>query len=50
MVGDKPHLDHQYTVFGKVISGMDIADKIVNAPRDSNDNPLEKIEMKIKRK
>ena len=32
-------LDGQYTVFGKVIDGMDVADRIVNAPRDGNDRP-----------
>ncbi|MCK5427462.1 MAG: peptidylprolyl isomerase [Thermodesulfovibrionia bacterium] len=41
-------LDGQYTVFGEVISGMDIADKIVSQPRDARDNPVEKIEMKVK--
>ena len=40
-------LDGQYTAFGRVISGMDVADKIVNSPRDSNDNPNERIEMKV---
>ena len=32
-------LDGQYTVFGKVVDGMDVADRIVNAPRDGNDRP-----------
>ena len=41
------HLDGQYTVFGEVISGMDVADKIVNAPRDAADNPIDKISMTI---
>ena len=41
-------LDGKYTAFGKVLSGMDVADKIVNAPRDQRDNPNERIEMKIK--
>ncbi len=36
-------LDGHYTVFGKVTQGMDIADKIVAAPRDPRDNPLAKI-------
>ncbi len=45
-VKDSFFLDGQYTAFGKVIEGMDVADKIVNEPRDSNDNPEEKMEMK----
>ena len=36
---DSPFLDRQYTVFGEVKSGMDVADKIVNLPRDRNDCP-----------
>jgi peptidyl-prolyl cis-trans isomerase B (cyclophilin B) len=48
MVGNAPHLDGQYTAFGKVVKGMEVADKIVAQPRDSRDNPLERIEMTIK--
>ena len=47
-VADALFLDKQYTVFGEVISGMEAADKIVSQPRDKADNPIEKIEMKIK--
>jgi peptidyl-prolyl cis-trans isomerase B (cyclophilin B) len=47
VVKDSDFLDGQYTAFGRVISGMDVADKIVESPRDSNDNPNERIEMKI---
>ena len=47
-VNDSPFLDRQYTVFGEVVSGMDIADKIVNQPRDPRDNPNERIEMMVK--
>jgi len=47
-VADASFLNRQYTVFGEVVSGMDVADKIVNQPRDSRDNPLEGIEMKVK--
>jgi peptidyl-prolyl cis-trans isomerase B (cyclophilin B) len=47
-VADALFLDRQYTVFGEVVSGMEVADKIVNQPRDKRDNPLEKIEMKVK--
>ena len=40
---DSPFLDGQYTVFGRVVDGMDVADKIVNSERDSRDNPLDRI-------
>lgn len=36
---DSTFLDKQYTVFGKVTKGMDVADKIVNAPKGANDRP-----------
>jgi peptidyl-prolyl cis-trans isomerase B (cyclophilin B) len=47
-VTDVSSLDKQYTVFGEVISGMDVADKIVNQPRDINDNPKDRVEIKVK--
>ncbi len=41
-------LDGQYTVFGEVVKGMEVADKIVNQPRSHrNDLPLERIEMTV---
>ena len=46
VVADSPFLDRNYTVFGKVISGMNVADKIVTSPRDKRDNPLKKIIMR----
>ena len=39
VVKDSPFLDRQYTVFGEVTKGMDVADKIVNAPRNAQDRP-----------
>ena len=48
VVKDAAFLDGQYTAFGKVLSGMAVADQIVNAPRDNRDNPNERIEMKVK--
>lgn len=47
-VADAFFLDKQYTVFGEVISGMEVADKIVSQPKDRADNPTERIEMKVK--
>lgn len=47
-VADTPWLDKQYTVFGKVVSGMEVAEEIVKQPRDRQDNPNERIEMKVK--
>ena len=48
VVKESPFLDRQYTVFGEVVSGLDVADKIVNSPRNSSDLPNERIEMKMK--
>jgi peptidyl-prolyl cis-trans isomerase B (cyclophilin B) len=39
VTSDSTFLDREYTVFGQVIDGMDVADKIVNLPRDQNDCP-----------
>jgi peptidyl-prolyl cis-trans isomerase B (cyclophilin B) len=47
-VKDSSFLDGQYTVFGEVESGIEVVDKIVSQPKDPNDNPNERIEMKIK--
>lgn len=46
-VNDASHLDGQYTVYGKAISGLEVVDMIVSTPRDERDNPREKVEMKI---
>ena len=46
VVKDSHFLDNQYTAFGKVVTGMDVVDKIVSVPRDPKDNPDERVEMK----
>lgn len=46
MVADSPHLDGEYAAFGKVISGIEAADTIVNARRDHMDKPMEDQKMK----
>ena len=46
-VADAHFLDWQYTAFGEVVSGMEVADKIVSAKRDGRDNPLERIEITV---
>jgi peptidyl-prolyl cis-trans isomerase B (cyclophilin B) len=46
-VADASFLDGKYTVFGEVVKGMEVADKIVSQPRDKNDNPNDRIEMTI---
>lgn len=46
-VADAGFLNGQYTVFGEVVSGMETVDRIVNASRDGNDNPLDRIEMTV---
>ena len=47
-VADALFLDRQYTAFGRVIRGMEVADKIVSAPRDKGDNPNERVEMRVR--
>jgi cyclophilin family peptidyl-prolyl cis-trans isomerase len=47
-VGGTPHLDGTYTVFGEVIEGLEIIDKIAGVKTDNRDRPLEDIRMKVR--
>lgn len=47
VVKDSTFLDKQYTAFGEVTKGMDVADKIVSAPKGPNDLPNERIDMTV---
>lgn len=44
-VGGSPHLDDQYTVFGQVIKGFEVIDKIASVQRDQADRPVEDVRM-----
>jgi len=45
VTSDSTFLDKQYTVFGEVVGGIEVADKIVNLPRDGNDCPEQEVKM-----
>jgi peptidyl-prolyl cis-trans isomerase B (cyclophilin B) len=47
MVAPSPSLDGQYSIFGEVVEGLEVANKIVNVPRNSMDKPLEPVTMKV---
>lgn len=46
-IGGTPFLDQDYTVFGEVVSGLEVIGKIVNVPRDGNNRPLGDVRMKM---
>jgi peptidyl-prolyl cis-trans isomerase B (cyclophilin B) len=48
VVQDATFLDRKYTVFGEVVNGISVADKIVSQQRDGRDNPLDRIEMTVR--
>jgi peptidyl-prolyl cis-trans isomerase B (cyclophilin B) len=47
-VADSGFLDKQYTAFGRVVRGIEVADKVVASPRDGRDNPNERVDMKVR--
>ena len=42
-LGGTPHLDNEYTVFGEVVSGLEVVDSIQNVATDENDRPIEDV-------
>lgn len=46
-IGGAPHLDGSYTVFGEVVEGFDVIDKIAAQPVDANNRPVGDVSMKI---
>lgn len=47
-IGGTPFLDREYTVFGRVIEGLDVIDKIAAVEKDERDRPVKDIEMKVR--
>ena len=45
-IGGTPHLDNDYTVFGEIVEGMDVADAINSVKTDKNDLPIEPVTFK----
>jgi len=47
-VGGIPFLDYEYTVFGQVVEGLDVIDKIASVKKDRNDRPITDVKMTVK--
>lgn len=47
-IGGVPFLDQNYTVFGEVVKGLNVIDKIAAVEKDGNDRPLKNVRFKIK--
>lgn len=47
-IGGTPHLDRNYTVFGEIVEGLDVIDKIASVKTDKNDRPIKDVKMTVK--
>ena len=46
--GGTPQLDMEYTVYGELVEGADVVDKIVKMPKDGSNRPLQDVKMKVR--
>lgn len=46
-LGGTPHLDRTYTVYGEVVQGIELIDKIAELAKDDNDRPLSDVSMTV---
>jgi len=46
-IGGAPHLDRNYTVYGEIVQGLDLVDKIAALPTDKNNRPKQDVKMEI---
>ena len=47
-LGGTPFLDRDYTVFGRIVSGLEVIDAIAKTPKDQRDRPLKDVKMTVK--
>lgn len=47
-IGGTPFLDNDYTVFGEIVEGIEVLDKIAAVPTDAGNRPLEDVRMKVR--
>jgi peptidyl-prolyl cis-trans isomerase B (cyclophilin B) len=47
-IGGAPHLDGDYTVFGELVEGFEVLDKIASVSKSPSDRPLKNIRMKMR--
>lgn len=46
-IGGTPHLDQNYTVYGEIVKGIEMVDKIADVTTDANNRPLDDVRMQV---